>query len=72
MLFSRENQAYPQACRHLKAISSNPVAKDLAQGRSVREKPGGGAYIQGLQDRMAVPENGRLMQKEMGSRVEPG
>jgi len=26
--------------------------------------------IQGLQDRMAVPENGRLMQKEMGSRVE--
>src|ERR1700737_1069329 len=22
MLFSRENQAYPQACRHLKAISS--------------------------------------------------
>jgi pimeloyl-ACP methyl ester carboxylesterase len=26
--------------------------------------------IQGLQDRMAVPENGRLLQKEMGSRVE--
>jgi len=26
--------------------------------------------IQGLQDRLAVPENGRLLQKEMGSRVE--
>jgi pimeloyl-ACP methyl ester carboxylesterase len=26
--------------------------------------------VQGLQDRLAVPENGRLLQKQMGSRVE--